>query len=623
MNTPFTEGNKEKEGPAIQANGSAAASPHPRRYRRRKMASRATTTEKAYQAAAKKSVVSAERVKQHKQMRFNPIRNLVPDLLVQQIDAFHAGDLREFSLTMEAIERRDDVIQNVAWKRKSATARRNWEVLTVESLDDSEQAEAQAHRDALVYFYDNLTVTNAVDEHQRGGFQLLVRQMMDAIGKGYAVHEIVWEPTVGKPNFTEGNEGSEGTAIGMSLTATMRFVPLWFFENRTGRLRFLKSEGAYDGEPLQEGAWMVTRGQGIMEACAIAYMFKRLPMQDWLHYCDKHGTPGIHAKTDADKSSEEWDSLVEALETFQQNLSLVTNMGAVIEKLDLTTTGTLPFPELVSRMDRALASLWRGADLSTISSGMGAGTGASLQGEESDMIEADDAQMVSETLQQYLDEKVIEFLFGPGVEPKAYIRVIYTPQQDIDSDIKIDEFLLRHGAPLALASAMQRYGRPMPDGDEPLLTGNSTEGNEGNEGRLQMASGELRIANSSAGVANLQNEAENQEEGEELLAATMARAMGVKTKWLAPILPLIRNLVAKWNDASMSLDDLAEFTERAAQQLPELFGQMDINALSEVLEEGMGTGVVLGIRDAIRSTGGSAGASPHRASPHPATGEGQ
>ena len=62
-------------------------------------------------------------------------------------------------------------------------------------------------------------------------------------------------------------------------------MPLWFFENRSGRLQFLKLPlGGANGEPLEEGGWMITKGDGIMEACSIAYMFKNMPLKDWVAY---------------------------------------------------------------------------------------------------------------------------------------------------------------------------------------------------------------------------------------------------------------------------------------------------------------------------------------------------
>jgi phage gp29-like protein len=299
------------------------------------------------------------------------------------------------ALVWDQIEKRDDVIRNVASKRKKALAK-----FKRRSFQREESPEAAAHAEALDEFYDNMTVVNALDQNETGGFPLLVRQMMDAVGKYYAVHEIVWQPA----------QGPEGV-----LTAELRFVPLWFFENRSGRLQFLKLPlGGANGEPLEEGGWMITKGDGIMEACSIAYMFKNMPLKDWVAYSDKYGTPGVLGQTNAAKGSEAGEALKAAVASFGQNWSGVVYGadGTVKEPISLITArgeGTLPFPPLVERMDRAMASLWRGCDLSTLSAD---NKGASVQEGESDILLEDDALMVSETLNLYIDKWVIWQKFG-------------------------------------------------------------------------------------------------------------------------------------------------------------------------------------------------------------------
>jgi len=128
-----------------------------------------------------------------KRPRFAPIRNLTPDKLVRILDAFEQGYLAEAALTWETIEKRDETIKSVAPKRKKAIARHGWEVIVLPNLPCEAQAEALRHKAALEYFYTNLTCSNALDANERGGFKLLIRQMMDATGKRYAVHEIVWK----------------------------------------------------------------------------------------------------------------------------------------------------------------------------------------------------------------------------------------------------------------------------------------------------------------------------------------------------------------------------------------------------------------------------------------------
>lgn len=396
------------------------------------------------------SVISFERIKQQKQARFNPLRNLTPDALVRQMDAFATGNLRDFALTMEAMERRDDTLKSVAPKRKGAVARRAYEILTVSDLDEAQKVEAERHKEALQHFWGNISATSAVDRNEEGGFSLLVRQMMNAVGFKYAVHEIIWKPAMD------------------GLTAQFNYVPLWFFENQTGQLRFLQSDYAYEGVALEPGAWLVTVGDGIMEACAVAYMFKHLPLKDWLIFSQDFGRPAIEGITESAKGSDDWESMVEAVAAFSSDLRTVHSRSGEIKVTPVNNPGQAPFETLVERMDRAMARLWRGADLSTISAGQGQGQGASLQGDETEAMEMDDAAFISETCWK-VDKLVISYTFGEGTKPLAYLKVIVPEKQDIDGDLKIDAFLRDSGVPVGVKATMERYGRPVPDPDEALL----------------------------------------------------------------------------------------------------------------------------------------------------------
>jgi len=349
-----------------------------------------------------KTTLTAKRVEASLRSRFNPIRNLTPESLTRMLDAFHAGDLRQAALAWDAIERRDDTLQGLAAKRKKSVARLNWEIV---QLDDS--PEAAQHAEALRYFYDNLTATHAVDRNQQGGLALLLKQMMDAVGKKYAVHEIVWQPGM-----------SAGVA---NLSATFHFVPLWFFENRSGSIRFLDTEHAAEGTQLQPGQWLTTHGDGLMEASSIAWLFKHLPLRDWLIYCERNGMPGVKGTTDAAPDTPAWEAARQAVESFGAEFHALMTRGTQIEAIDLSARGELPYAPLVERMDRALAALWRGADLSTMSSAHG--SGASLQAGETALLEHDDAACLSETLNMQVDRHVLRHLFGVE-HGRAYFKLL-------------------------------------------------------------------------------------------------------------------------------------------------------------------------------------------------------
>ena len=376
--------------------------------------------------------LNSARIAAHMRSRFDPIRNLTPERLTRQLDDFHAGYLREAALVWDAIERRDDIVQAVAAKRKMSAGRNGWDVLT---LDDSPRA--AEHREALDFFWRNVRCVNALDENEAGGFALLARQMMDAVGKRYAVHEIVWE-RVGPHH----------------LRAQLRFVPLWFFENRTGKLRFLPSDYALEGEALDPGRWMVTCGAGVMEACSVAFLYKHLPLRDWLLYCERNGTPGVRGVTDAAPGTAEWDAARDAVVAFGAEFRALMTTGTTIEAIDLGCSGTLPYPALVERMDRGISVLWRGSDLSTLSREHG--IGSSLQKDEPDLLAEGDASMLTETLNEQVGRHVIRALFNE--EPLARIAVRPGRQTGIATDLTIYRAAHEMGFSIDERDFRERFG---------------------------------------------------------------------------------------------------------------------------------------------------------------------
>jgi hypothetical protein len=174
-------------------------------------------------------------------------------------------------------------------------------------------------------------------------------------------------------------------------------------------------------------------------------------------------------QTNAAKGSEAGEALKAAVASFGQNWSGIVYGadGSIKEPISLITArgeGTLPFPSLVERMDRALASLWRGSDLSTLSAD---NKGASVQQDESDILLEDDAAMISETLQLYIDRWVIWQKFGS--KPLAYSRIVVPETKNVSLDLQIDELLLKAGARMGERERLAYYGRPLIAGhDLPL-----------------------------------------------------------------------------------------------------------------------------------------------------------
>jgi len=107
-------------------------------------------------------------------------------------------------------------------------------------------------------------------------------------------------------------------------------------------------------------------------------------------------------------------------------------------------------------MDRALAALWRGADLSTMSKGDG--TGASVQGDETDMLEDDDADSITDTLNEQLDRFAILYTTG-DTTPLAWVKIKTGLREDTQGDLAVDKGLSEIGWNQPAEELEKRYGR--------------------------------------------------------------------------------------------------------------------------------------------------------------------
>ena len=393
------------------------------------------------------SALDDARVRMEQMAQYNALFHLDPDRLVDAITSFNAGDLGQLSRIIRDFEERDDKMATCAMKMRASVGRCDYSILVKEGFENDERA--KRHAEILKRFWSTVNVTSRFNMNERGGLRLLKKQMMEAQSYGYAVHEIVWRPL---PNG--------------EIAAEFIKLPLWHFENRTGALRFLPTETAVEGVPMAEGEWLVTTGDGVGIPASICAMAKRMCFQDWLLFSERSGMPIIVGSTGATFRSEQWNNIKGAIRNIYRDTRVLLDSGSKIEAIDTGHAANIPFPALVEWSDRAIAALYRGADLSTISKGDG--TGASLQGDEAGMIEQDAAANLGETLHEQVERFVIRYVTGDD-EPLASIYIEPVKKPDVDTDIKIDNHLAALGVRLSKADALQRYGRTEAESDDDAL----------------------------------------------------------------------------------------------------------------------------------------------------------
>jgi phage gp29-like protein len=399
-------------------------------------------------------------------MRMNAIRGLTFERLVGYLDQFQYGYFRLAGMVWWAMLRRDYQLKICAPKRFKSVARHGYDIIKVKDLEGEEEKLAEDQQVFLQEFYDNVTAMTAIAPDEQGGLSLVLRQMMESIYYGWAVHEIVWQPQ---------DDGS--------LTAKFVYCPLWWFEGTRGKLRYLDSEFQAWGREMNAGEWLITcseSGFGLAECCSLMYMLKNGALKSWVSYLDKYGFPGIVGKTHAKKGTAEWEAMKEAVLNFGIDwATVIGGCSGDLKENDVTllqatnASNGQAFDDLVEKLDRAITQLFRGGDLGT-SSGNDR-QGASLQGDESEILETDDTKILEETLTGQVSRIALNWKYGPDVKALAYIKLRTTPEDDQKNDIAVDQFLLNNGAELSLQGTLERYGRGVPKDGEAVLKSPTVE----------------------------------------------------------------------------------------------------------------------------------------------------
>jgi hypothetical protein len=358
--------------------------------------------------------------------RFNPLALLNAATLTAALDAYVGGYLTPAARLWDRLAKQQKTIRNVKAKREEAVALRP---RVVERVDDSPLAFDQAF--VIETFYNNARAGHALNRNVSGGFSKIAMQMMEAKSFGIAAHHLIWNP-------------DSSTLITLpsgkkvpSLTAKFEYVPMEFFESRSGELRFLGMTQGYTGEPLAPTAWLITNEESpLMFAASVLAYYDKLATSDLINFSEKFGTPGLVVHTTAQRGTPEGDAAAALTRSLGANYR-GTQFGAAENKVEIvwpsggSSGKELPMHTIIEDVKRDLASLYLGADLSTQSrGGSEKSVGASVQQEGEERRERADCAWISETLNAGIDPIVLRWYFGDDTPILARVSIDAPKNED-------------------------------------------------------------------------------------------------------------------------------------------------------------------------------------------------
>ena len=243
-----------------------------------------------------------------KENRGNPTRNISPVIVERSLSAFARGDIAPFAEIALWVLEHDSITLSVSAKAETAVTQHGWEIEIQDDIPDDQVELANEQKDFLTRFYENLEARDASELDFEGDVTSLLEQMLLAYSLRYNVHHLEWDTSRGPEE----------------LGLTTHHIPLHNFTSKSGRLAFMAEPGSFSAgssscvsrcgshtsfltgsssdiynltDIAPESGWMVTIGRGVMLAGLIAWIFKRIPIGDWVTYCGRNGMPGFLAKT--------------------------------------------------------------------------------------------------------------------------------------------------------------------------------------------------------------------------------------------------------------------------------------------------------------------------------------
>lgn len=371
--------------------------------------------------------------------------HLTPGRLAGVLQAAADGDARDYLTLAEEMEERDLHYASVLATRKLAVAG-----LDVRVEAASDDAADVRHADAVRELV------------QAPEFGELLAHLVDALGKGYAVGEILWDrsgKTWQPDHYAERD-------------------PRHFrFDRETGReLRLLDAADLVNGIPLAPYKFIVhtpkirsglpIRG-GLARLAAVAYMCKAWTWRDWMAFADVFGLPMRVGKYGPGAKQEDIDKLIAAVANLGNDAAAVMPDSMRIDfQQAVQTAGSGDF-------FKGLAEWWdRQISKAVIGQTMTADDGASLaQAQVHQLVRLDlltaDAKALSNTLQRQLVRPFIDLNFGPGRYP-ALSLIVPKPE---NTKLLIDGLtqLVPLGLQVEQSVVRDKLGLPDPDKGAVLL----------------------------------------------------------------------------------------------------------------------------------------------------------
>ncbi|MCY4030283.1 MAG: DUF935 domain-containing protein, partial [Acidobacteria bacterium] len=378
----------------------------------------------------------------------HPAAGITPERLAAMLrEAEQPGGADRYLELAEEMEERDLHYLGVLQTRKRQVAQIG---VTIEPADDSAQAVEDA--DLVRAFFEREEVEDELFD------------VLDSIGKGFSVTEIVWEM-------------SESQWMPARLEWRL---PQWFDFDREGG-RYLVRRPDRGGEWTELEPWKFVAHQtraksglpirgGLARIAAWAWLFKTLTIKDWMRFCEAYGMPLRIGKYHETANEKDKEVLWKAVANIAADAAAIIPEGMMIEFVeDRTVQGRSEiYRDLVAYIDQQISIAVLGQTLTTQEGDSGSYSLGQVHDRVRGDIERSDGRQLAATLRRDLVVPIVQLNRGMR---DAYPKVVIEREETMDMQALSDALpkLVPLGLPVAVDQVLVRLGLKRPDGNDDVL----------------------------------------------------------------------------------------------------------------------------------------------------------
>lgn len=482
-----------------------------------------------------------------------PSDGLTPVRLAEIFKEADAGDVLRQAELFEEMEEKDPHLFSQLQTRKNAVTGLDYEVIPFDSDDPRDKEIAE------------------FVEAQLGGiegFEDIMLDLLDAIGKGFAVSEIMWSY-------------DEGHVVVDDIRS--RHQKRFFWDSVDDSFK-VRTQEAPEGIELPKNKFIVHKYKarsghpsraGVLRVVAWMYLFKNYTLKDWVAFCEVFGMPLRLGKYQPGASEDDKRALMQALVAIGADAAGIFPDGTAIEFVNTEKTSSTDLYERLARYcDEQVSKAILGQTL-TSDSGGGSYAQSKTHNDVRHDLTVADCKAIAATLRRDLIRPLVLYNFGED-KRIPYLRFDAEESEDLTQTATVIGTLIREaGLKVPTSYIYKKFSIPKPEGDEEVATppGQTAQGAGFGSFSFKAQPGEPIALKAGDGAGH-----GTQERVDRLAAAATRKSAGAFKKAFGPVLKKIEN--------AESLEELRDMMEDE-KAVAELFGEMDVSEVEELLQKVM------------------------------------